>query len=171
MFDYAAAPGWFDYVGFAVTMLGLFFAWLQSREAKDAADSARNAVVRTELKLSMNQLLLVLASIQQNISDIDHSSVSENKEVAKFALSRFGLLATEAAELLDRHAEDGVRALSQRLRTTSQLALDAKASLAKTTSPKVARFTADVQIELAQVNLEVTAEITRLRYSTGDLNV
>ncbi|WP_285042977.1 hypothetical protein [Plantibacter sp. LMC-P-059a] len=166
MFDIQTTFGWFDVVGLVLTLVGLLLAWLQARRARKAAEAAEDAVEATEHKLSLSQLLLVLGAVQQVIGDLENAADNENKPVAQFLLLRFGMLAAEAATLLARQERD-VGNLTDDLRKFSEQALDAKALLARSSSPKVARATSEIRSDLGRVGLQIATAVTELRFRTG----
>jgi hypothetical protein len=175
MFDASTPFGFFDMGALALTLLGLWFAWKQSSDAKeeaaratDAATAAKAAISATESKLGLSQLLVTLGSLQQIISDLNAAAEGENKEVAKVCLVRYGLVASEAALLLEKHHPRSDQ-LPTDLRETASSALDSKAALARATTVKVAKGTVAVRSDLDKLNLEITTAMTHIR-STAEVS-
>jgi hypothetical protein len=176
LFSLDANFGIFDIVAFLLTLVGLYLAWIQAAHAKraavkaqDAAEAVETAVSQTEHKLAQNTLMGVLASVQQVIRDLEHAAEAQNKDVAQYCLIRFGLVAMEAAQLLDSHGtEEGE--LASDLKRLSETALSTKATLARRDAQKTHATTAEVRQLLGVMNLQVTASITSIRISTGASN-
>lgn len=93
--DWTLRPSFFDYFALALTLLGLWIAWLQFRKARNAIQ----AVDETRNSLEYNQLLALLPEFVPSISEIENAIFRKNSFALQRELVRFGRLCNDAATL------------------------------------------------------------------------
>ncbi|MFJ5143481.1 hypothetical protein [Curtobacterium sp. NPDC088465] len=164
MFDPQTTFGWFDVVGLGLTLLGLALAYLQARGANKVAKATARAAKETQATLAHNQLLYALGQVQQVVNDIDSAATGEDRSVLIFSLVRFANVATESAQLLDKHDEEH-GALPEDLRKLSEDALNLKATIARSSVTKISRPSEALRLELSRASLRLTTTTTDLRNS------
>jgi len=96
------APEWVSLVGFPLTLIGLYLAWLQIRSVKTAADAARAAAERTEHHLADNHLLLLIPRLLQASRDLEHAVRLGERGAGFTFLGDWRELAVQVRTLVER---------------------------------------------------------------------
>ena len=166
LLDVNAAPGWHDWLGIGLTVLGFGVAIVQLRKTKKATIAASDELRKARLKLSGDQLSALVPQIQTITSDLDFAILSNDREVAHRALLRFSYLATEAISLLNNLDSDHSE-LQDRLTETASDALDAKSSILGRPNADVARNAKVVTRKIEKLTVEVSGLVANGRYQIG----
>jgi hypothetical protein len=74
---------WLTVVGFALTLVGLYMAWHQAREATNAANAARRAVQRTQEQIRTKQLMVLVPQLTWIANEVDWAIERENFDVVR----------------------------------------------------------------------------------------
>ena len=140
-FDGEAAPGWIDYLGLALTVIGFVIAILQLRKTRSAAlaakDAAELSLVQAQRHLSQRSVMFLIPQVQVVVEDLDYSIASNDIQVSRRALVRFAHIASELSALLVE-VRDSENPISERLTAAADKATRAKGSLMTQTKPDVA---------------------------------
>jgi hypothetical protein len=128
-FDALVWPGWLDYLSLVLAVVGFIIAICQLSQTRTSLEAATEALSIAQDTLSQKALAAVQAQIQTVAADLTFSVMYNNEEVAHRALVRYGLLAREAAEILDNLDPVGNKSLIQKLKATSTRATAAKTAV------------------------------------------
>jgi len=166
MFDSVAQPGWFDWLGLALTVIGFLLGWRQLYKTTTASRAATAALGRARKRLIFDQLAAVQRQINSIIADMDFAIDFNDREVAHRALLRFSFAAAEVRALLGSiDAELGdFSALAGGFEASSDAALNVKASIVGKPSPDIARLAKVVTREIRSVSVNLDNEIAKGRY-------
>ncbi|UXN23927.1 hypothetical protein N8D74_10055 [Curtobacterium flaccumfaciens] len=170
MFDGEAQPGWFDWLGIALAVIGFGIGWWQLHKTTDAAEVATTALAKARKKLVFDQLAAVQGQVSSVIADLDFAIDSNDREVAHRALLRFSYAASEIRALLAAVDEEfgDYFDLTERFASSSGTALDVKANIVGRPSPDIARLAKAVTKEIRSVSVSLDNEIAKGRYELGD---
>jgi len=160
------APGWADYIGLLLTVVGFSIALIQLRRTKKAAEAAKTAadgvVAEAQSALSQRALMTLSSQIQLVVEDLDYAVSHGDVQVGRRALVRFGHLAAEAGELTKHRDQDG-EGLADALSTTSRKATEAKGLLMSRAAPNIKVLVGAVALEISDLSNQLTAISTSLR--------
>jgi len=162
IFDGDAAPGWFDYFGMLVAVVGFGLTIWQTVKSRNAAEAATTALLQARKTLVSNTLLASQNQFQLVVADLDQAIRANQGELAHRTLVRYSHLAKETDTLLgDIHGQDALR---QKLVASSELALDTKEKIVQAkTPPDISRLSKLVSRDINQVAVEMTSIVATLR--------
>jgi hypothetical protein len=173
-FDIDSAPGWHDWlglgitlVGFALTIFGLIVAYDQLKKTQTAAEAVNVRLSEVRDKLNGDQLAAVLPQLNTIVADMDFAIDNNDREVAHRALLRFSYVATETIALLSNVLMDHTE-LQERLRTTSSIALDIKGSIVSKRTADIPRLAKATSRDIGELTVEVSGIVAQARYQLGD---
>lgn len=141
-------------LGLLVTGGGFYLAWSQLKRTADAAEASADAMRRTEHRMALNHLLVLLPQFRLIESDLDLAAQDGDRKLAIKALVSYAYVASEVAVMLENY--EGVdEAFIEELRNTAAAATDAKSNLVSNarTSPKGAAK--DVLPRIGQVSMRL----------------
>lgn len=128
-------------VGFAITI------WQLVRTAR-ASEATQQAVERTERRMALNHLLVLLPQLRLIETDLDTAAQENDRKLAMRALVAYSHMASEIAGLL--RGQDSVDdALVQRLEQSARAASLAKADLIDNANRMAKSATKEFRGELA----------------------
>jgi hypothetical protein len=172
-FDDVAAPGWHDWVGLAIsivgfglTLVGLRVAYLQLEKTQTASEAVNRRLTEVRDKLNGDQLAAVLPQLNSIVADMDHSIDTNDREVAHRALVRFSFVATETIALLQNVVDDHSD-LQLRMAATSAAALDIKGVIVSKKSTDIARIAKGVSGQMQSQTVEITGIVAGARLDVG----
>ena len=160
-FDANVAPGWFDYVGLFVALVGFALTIWQTMKSRGAAEAATSALVEARRTLVNNSLLASQNQFQLVVSDLDQAMGSNQVDLAHRTLVRYSHLAKETETLLAENLD--VMPLREKLLASSELALDTKEKIVQSKSPDVQRLSKAISREVNQVSVDMSAIVAALR--------
>lgn len=171
MFDSQAQPGWFDWFGIALAVIGFVIGWRQLRKTTDAATAATAALSKARKKLVFDQLAAVQGQVSSIIADLDFAIDNNDKEVAHRALLRFSYAASEIRALLTTvDAEfDNLGELTLQFEGSSGTALDVKANIVGRSNPDIARLTKSVTHDIRSASVALDNQIAKGRYDLREV--
>lgn len=174
-FDPDAAPGWHDWVGIVLAIVGLVLtvvgfaiAWIQLRKTQTATEAATQKLAEARQKLNGDQLAAALPQLASVVSDLDFAINSNDREVAHRALLRFSFVANESVALLAILETDNSD-LERRLLAAAQTALDVKGSIVSKKGVDIARTAKSIGNEITSLSVELSGMVAKDRYQIGDL--
>lgn len=164
--DGSAAPGWADYLGLTLTVVGFWIAFQQLRSTKKVAEATRDAVSgvldTAQRALSQRALGALVPQLQLAVEDLDHAMKQPDVEVARRALVRFAHIAAEGSNLLSSLGPPATR-LATRMSQASSRATRAKGMLMSEKSPDIAGNLGQAAEDATQLSTQVTALASKLR--------
>lgn len=163
-FDGAAAPGWFDWLGLAITLAGFGVAIWQLRKTTSAANAAAGELARARERLNGDQLAAVVPQMQSVVSDLEHAMASSSQDVAVRALARFKLVAGDANALLTNLNSD-YSELQARLDSSAKAALRSQGALASRSDADLPRLVKKVSSDIEALAGDISAVVAAQRYS------
>lgn len=161
-FDSAVSPGWFDWLGLVVALLGFGFTIWQVAKTRNASVAANDALKGAQRVLTSNTLQSVVTQFQLVVGDLDRAIDVDHSEMAHRALVRYAHLARETRTLLDGHENDYAD-LKQRLWDSSELALDVKQRIVAAANPDIGRLAKAISRDVNAVSIEMTEVVSTLR--------
>ncbi|MGU3411943.1 hypothetical protein ACLBWP_17725 [Microbacterium sp. M1A1_1b] len=169
LLDTSAAPGWADWLGLVLTVVGFLVAIIQATRARRVAAAASEALARAEKRLHMDALFALPASLADTRGELNWAEANDDMSVARFALLRLHNRSSEALLLV---ADDSFDVLEQKklarlLRRVVKSSLAAKDQLAD--APSVAAAIIDVAKDFDELTGQLAASTTnmRMRVSTN----
>jgi len=165
-FDDKAAPGWHDWVGLGLALVGFAIAYRQLRKTRTAAEIAAKKLSEARLKLNNDQLAAVLPQLASIVSDIDFAVDANDREVAHRALLRFSYIANEAIALL-KNLEEDHSGMEVRLLAAANTALDVKGAIVGRKTVDIARNAKVIGTEVGSIAVELSGLVAKTRYQIG----
>lgn len=101
LFDAHSAPGWADWLGLFLTVVGFLIAIIQATRARRAAYAASAALGRAEQRLRLDALFTFPASLADARGELNWAEAHDDQAVARFALLRLHSRSSEALLLVD----------------------------------------------------------------------
>lgn len=161
IFDGDVAPGWFDYLGMSVALVGFALTIWQTVKSRSAAEAATAALVEARKDLISNALMSSQNQFQLVVLDLDQAIRSNQEDLAHRTLVRYSHLAKETATFLADAA--GYVDLREELLTSSELALDTKEKIVQAKTPDVQRLAKGISRDINHVAVEMTAIVAAMR--------
>jgi heme exporter protein D len=163
LFDAAAAPGWADWLGLGLTVLGFAVAIIQATRARRAAAAAADALKRAEARLRLDALFALPAALADTRGELNWAESNDDIAVARFALLRLHNRSSEALLLVNDQSFDVLeqKKLLRLLRKVVKSSLSAKDNLADAAS--VAEAIADLQRDFDELSGQVSASTANMR--------
>lgn len=165
-YDPTAAPGWHDWLGLVLTVIGFWVAIVQLRKTRSASVEAARELSRAREKLNADQLSANVAQLQLVGTDLDFAIWNNDAEVAHRSLVRFNYLANEVVALLDNHPGDNAE-LAERLKQAASDAREAKAEIVSTKRPDVVRVAKAVGRAVTELTGDIAGIVATDRYQLG----
>jgi hypothetical protein len=157
-------------LGLAVTIGGFWLALLQLRRTADAAEATAAAVQRTEHRMALNHLLVIVPQIRVLEFDLDRAIEENDRLAALRALTSYAHVASEVAGLL---SDQGIldSEVLEKLRVSAAAATDAKARLQDSSNilPKTA--TKNFRREFAAALTSINSVVGRFKLKTQEAEV
>ena len=168
-YDAASAPGWHDYLGLLLGVVGFGIAIWQIIVARKESTKARLALEQAQRHLSQNALMSLVPQLQTISHDLDFALPAGNIEVAKRALVRFGLLASEAEALLVSIPGDHT-ALKNRFRRHAIQATRVKGEIVSIVDPDLTHLAKTVAVAIESLNKDLAGVVSSLRNTVEGMN-
>lgn len=163
-FDGSVAPGWLDYVGLLVALVGFGIAIWQIAAARKENSKTRAALELAQKQLSQRALMNVIPQVQSVVDDLGFAMPNNDVEVAKRSLVRFALVAREGEALLAGLAADYGQVRAD-LKRASEVATKAKAQIASQATPDVTALAKSASRAIDSVHQELTSIVATVRYT------
>lgn len=151
----STAPGWFDSLSLALTLLGFLVAYIQLKRTRASADAATLALKKAEQRLGSDQAIALPGLFADVGNELLYVEEGGAPEVARFALLRLHSLSNESSTVIlgigGKHEK-----LARRVERLGRRALAAKGELGGETSA------ADVVRPINILLSEARGELTKL---------
>jgi hypothetical protein len=148
---------WLGIAGLAVSVVGFAIAIWQLVRTANATVATRQAVERTEKRMAINHLLILLPQFRIVEGELDRAAEEDDRQLACRALVSYAHYASEAAAILSGQS-NADQSLITELRSSSREASLAKGMIidaAKSKSTKI--LTKDIRERMAGLSLHVGA--------------
>jgi hypothetical protein len=145
-----------------LTVAGFGIAIWQLVRTARASEATKIAVERTERRMALNHLLVLLPQFRILEHDLDAAADGNDRNLAMRTLVSFNYLSSEIAGLLTN--QDGIDPnLSTQLQSIGRVASLAKADMINNPSKQAKTATKDFRKQLADVTAHVGALIGQFR--------
>lgn len=122
---------WLSLAGLLVSIVGFGFAIWQLTRTANASVATRKAVERTEKRMALNHLLVLLPQFHLLENDLDHAAEADDRNLARRSLIAYAHYSAEVAKIIE--GQDGInQSVVRDLRKSSSEASRTKASLIDT---------------------------------------
>jgi hypothetical protein len=165
-FDSTVNPGWFDWLGMAVALVGFAVTIFQVVRTRSAAKTATDALEKAQTLLTANMLIALPGQYSLIVSELDHAIRLNQGDMAIRTLVRYGHLAQETIALLQSPTDEH-RELCQRLIDTTTRALNTKEKLVQTAEPDVRAISKRVAKEIDEVSVGMSGVVSTIRNKIG----
>jgi len=145
--DSAVLSNWLGLIGVAITTIGFSLTILQLRRTAKASEMSARAIERTEKRLALNQLLILLPQFQVFENDLDHAIDVDDRRWAIRTLVACKNIANEVAAMLEDD-ETVDHTVVNTLRSLARHASDAKSQLISQPTETIANMTSEIRLEL-----------------------
>lgn len=153
-------------LGLVATVAGFTLAILQLRRTAAATEATTKAVTRTEKRMALNHLLVLLPQFRLLEADLDNAAEDNDRRLAIRALVAYSYIASEVAAML--RDQDGVdAALPDKLADTALTAAKAKAALVSDARALPKTATSLVRHEIAEVSTVLAGAVGTFRIEAG----
>lgn len=154
-------------LGLLVTFGGFWIAILQLRRTANAAEATAAGIERTERRMALNHLLVVVPQIRLLELDLDRAVEENDRMAAVRALGSYSHVAAEVAGLM---ADQGVmnEGVLEKLQVSALAATEAKARLQDTTNILPKSATKDFRRSFGEVTTIINAAVGRFRLQTQE---
>ncbi len=157
---------WLGLLGLLVSVVGFGLTiWQLARTAR-ASEATAAAIARTEARVSVNHLLVLLPQFRILESDLDSAAVEDDRRLAMRSLVAYTHIASEVCGLL-RHQNNVDPVLIDRLQTSATTASQAKATLINEPARQTKSVTRAFRAELADVSSFIGGLVTTFTVRTG----
>lgn len=153
---------WLSLAGLVATVVGLYFAIGQIREAKRSADRARDAVEAAERRMALNHLLVVLPQVRILERDLDRAIEDGDRLAAMRALGTYSHVASEVSGLLREQGIVGHETI-ERLRQSAIAAGEAKRRLLDSANLLPKSATREFRAGLSEIATSLNALLGQYR--------
>lgn len=164
-----------DFVGVAslvVTAVGFTVAVYQLRRTANATEATERAVERTEYRMALNHLLVLVPQFMIVESELDVSADENDRRLAIRALQSWTRVGSQAAGLLKSQLGQEVE-LIERIEASVREASAAKASLIDKPGTSTKSLTKDIRASLSDLASQfgtVVTQFTAQPVSTNGAN-
>jgi hypothetical protein len=146
---------WLGVAGLSVSVIGFGVAIWQLTRTANASIATRKAVERTEKRMAINHLLVLLPQFRIVEGDLDRAAEEDDRQLASRALVSYAHFASEAAAILAGQVNVD-QALVTELQISSREASRAKGTLIDSPRSRNTRqLTKDVREQMAGLALHI----------------
>jgi hypothetical protein len=149
-----------------VSIAGFAFTIAQLIRTARASEATKVAVERTERRMALNHLLVLLPQFRLLESDLDSAAESGDRKLAIRALVAFAYIAGEVAGLL-KGQDDVDQDVTNRLSNMARRAAQAKSQLIDNPAESPKAITKEVRSELADVSALLSGMVATFRLQAG----
>ena|ERR1700722_20269409 len=157
---------WVGIAGLAVSVVGFSLAiWQLARTAK-ASEATREAIERTEKRMALNHLLVLLPQFHLLENDLDRAAEDNDRALARRALVSYSHFASEVAAIL-RGQDQVDQTLITELQSSARDASLAKATLIDAPINKnTKQLTRDVRARISALSVHVATIAANYQITT-----
>ena len=146
---------WIGVAGLAVSVIGFVIAIWQLIRTARATEATRRAIERTEKRMAINHLLVLLPQFRLIENDLDSAAQDDDRGLARRSLVAYAHFAAEVAAIL-QNQEKVDQALVTDLRVSATQASQAKAALIDAPGAKNTRqLTRDIREKLSGLSVHI----------------
>lgn len=150
-----------DWVGGGLALIGFVLTFMQARQARKAAEAARDAVRDTQQEMTRNLLIALGPDLARIEHALDRSIDSGDMELVRERVVEWRQRASEIRGLLDAHTGMDHSSVAEALAESAQLATNAKIALGRPNANS--RTLLALTTSVSKVNAQVQALTTSLR--------
>ena len=151
------AGDWIGLAGLVVSVVGFVIAIWQLIRTANATEATRRAVERTEKRMAINHLLVLLPQFRLIENDLDAAAQEDDRGLARRSLVAYAHFAAEVAAIL-QNREKVDQTLVTDLRVSATQASQAKAALIDSSSAKnTKQLTRDIREKLSGLSVHIGA--------------
>ncbi|MBQ1051676.1 hypothetical protein KBX50_24815 [Micromonospora sp. C51] len=153
-------------LGLLIGVVGFTLTIWQLRRTARAAEATQKAVERTENRMALNHLLVLLPQFRVLESELDFAVADEDRKMAMRVLASYAQIASQVAGLLD--GRDGVDSvLVERLGRASRDASLTKARIINEPARNVRLITKDFRSATADLAAYIGSLASRFSLESG----
>jgi hypothetical protein len=164
------AGDWIGLAGLVVSVVGFVIAIWQLVRTANATEATRRAVERTEQRMAVNHLLILLPQFRLIENDLDAAAQEDDRGLARRSLIAYSHFAAEVATILQ--GQNGTdQTLVTDLRTSATQASQAKATLIDAPNGKSTKaLTKDVRERISGLSVHIGTLVANYQITTDELN-
>lgn len=154
------AGDWLSLAGLIVSVVGFAIAIWQLFRTANASIATRKAVERTEKRMALNHLLVLLPQFRLLENDLDFAAQEDDRPLARRSLISYAHFATEVAAILQ--GQDNVdQSLITELRNSARDASRAKGTLIDAPGTNSTReLTKDARDVISNLSVHINTLVT-----------
>ncbi len=156
---------WISLAGLIVAIIGFAATISQLVRTAKASEATKVAVERTERRMAMNHLLVLIPQFRILETDLDSAADENDRRLAIRALVAYSHIASEVAGLL-RNQDSVDDVLVDRLALSARNASMAKANLINNPKQPAKSVTRDFRSELADVSMYLGTLVGQFKISS-----
>jgi hypothetical protein len=151
---------WLSLAGLLVSVVGFGFAIWQLIRTANASIATKIAVERTEKRMALNHLLVLLPQFRLLENDLDHAAQEDDRPLARRTLVSYAHFASEVASILQ--GQDNVdQSLIRELHSTARDASRAKGALIDAPiDADIRLLTKDAREAIANISMHINTLAT-----------
>lgn len=157
---------WLGSIGLIVSVLGFAGTIWQLQRTVNASKATAAAITRTEKRMAMNHLLVLLPQIRMIEADLDTAVDQGDRRLTIRALVMFTHLASEVAGVL-KYQSDADAELVTLLEEASRKSSEAKVDLIGNANKLPKSATRQVRSDLAELTRHLTGLASRITIEAG----
>jgi hypothetical protein len=160
------ASDWLGVAGLAVSVVGFGIAIWQLIRTANASVATRKAVERTEKRMALNHLLVLLPQFRLLENDLDFAAQEDDRPLARRSLISYAHFAAEVATILQ--GQDGIsEVLITELRGSASHATRTKASLIDASlSKSTKQLTKEIRERMSALSVQIGTVSTTFQISS-----
>jgi hypothetical protein len=164
--DSPVLSNWLSIIGLFITVVGFALTIWQLVRTANASEESVKAIKRTEQRMALNHLLVLLPQLQNIENDLDHAIEVNDRNWAIRTLVTCKNVASEVAALLED--QDSVdQQVVAALVSTSKIAATAKSDIISRETQSIADLTIDVRRELSGLAAQMFAVASKFKLQIG----
>lgn len=153
--------------GLAVSVVGFSLAIWQLKRTANAASATRKAIERTEKRMALNHLLVIIPQFRILENDLDRAAEDNDRSLARNALVSYAHFASEVATILESQVPPDHTLISD-LRGSSREASLVKASMIDAPDLENTReLTKGIREQMSGLSLHIGSLATRYQISSS----
>ena len=163
-----SAGDWIGVAGLVVSVVGFVIAIWQLVRTANATKATKEAVERSEKRMAINHLLVLLPQFRLIENDLDVAAQDDDKGLARRSLVAYAHFAAEVATILQN--QDRVdQTLITDLRTSATQASQAKATLIDSPSGKnTKQLTKDIREKISGLSVHIGTLVMSYQLATNE---
>lgn len=156
---------WLSLAGLVVTLVGFGIAIWQLIRTANAAEATKRAIERTEKRMALNHLLVLLPQFRLIENDLDSAAQDDDRPLARRSLVAYAHFAAEVATILQ--GQDKVdQTLVIDLQTSATQASRTKASLIDSAGKNTKQLTKDIRDRISGLSIHIGTLATSYQIKT-----